>query len=349
MTITLNNIKIDLQPNCNLSEYLNLHPNAAWWKDIITFLEQWSNDTENITIRTSGSTGDPKEMEVRKPFLWVSASKTCDFFNLTNETVGLLCLSANYIAGKMMLVRAMVSGMNLICIEPTNNPVKHIENTIDFAAMVPMQVTKAMQTPDKLNRIQHLIIGGGQVSSQLVEDLKYFKGYSFETYGMTETLSHIALKELTPNKQESFKVFQGININKGYKNELIIDYPELGIYRLKTNDIVELTSNGGFTWIGRSDFVINSGGVKISPEQIEKQINHLLEQPYCFIGLPDETLGEKLVLIIEGEEFNTKELQLELKGILPPYSIPKEIQFIKELPVTENGKIKRKEIRLAKS
>ncbi len=347
MNICLNNINIELTPNIQLDCLQKEFPKAEWWKNIIEFLELWANDSAFVQLKTSGSTGEPKVIEVEKAKLWVSATKTCDFFSLNNTSLGLLCLSANYIAGKMMLVRAMVSGMNLICVEPSGNPTKNLNTTIDFAAMVPMQVKQSLSTTNNLNRIKQLIIGGGQVSSSLISDLSVFRGNAYETFGMTETLSHIALKQLTPNHDNYFIPFNGVYILQGFNNTMVIDFPELGIYKMKTNDIIEINnSTGTFVWKGRSDFIINSGGVKISPEEVEQQIEHLIKQRFCIIGLPNEKLGEEVILVIEGEPYDTTALYIEIKNNLSSYSCPKEIRFIKELPLTESRKIRRKEISL---
>jgi len=344
MKITLNHKEIELSPNVKL-DYLLKGNNDNWWKAIFNFLELWSNESPGIEIKTSGSTGTPKQMLIEKSKMWISATKTCEFFELNEKSTGLLCLSALYIAGQMMLVRAMVSGMNLICIEPSGNPVTEINNNIDFAAMVPMQVQQACDNDNNLNLIKNLIIGGGQVPLSLIKKLSIYKGKAYETFGMTETLSHIALKQLTPTKQNHFIPLPGISINCGYKNELIIDYPELGIYKMKTSDVIELQNNSGaFIWKGRTDFVINSGGVKISPEEVEQEIEQLITQRFCIIGLADEKLGEKVVLVIEGKSFDTEKLQTKIKETLYTYYVPKEILFINKFPITESGKIKRKKI-----
>lgn len=345
MKITLNNQHIVLTPNIQLSELRQQNANATWWNSIVDFLEEWTSNKLTITVKTSGSTGEPKVWEIEKVKFWVSATKTCEFFELNNKSTGLLCLSANYIAGKMMLVRALVSGMNLLCVEPKNSPLNYLHEAIDFCAMVPMQVKSCLNEPKKLNQIKNLIIGGGQVDFSLQNQLKAYKGNAYETFGMTETLSHVALRKVSPISENHFSALSGVSILQGYNNTLIIDYPELGIYKLKTNDIIELKGTSGhFIWKGRTDFIINSGGVKISPEEVEKQIAHLIKQRFCIIGLKDEKLGEKVVLALEGEKFNTSILNEELKKYLSPYTCPKEIMFIKEFPLTNNGKIKRKEL-----
>jgi O-succinylbenzoic acid--CoA ligase len=284
-------------------------------------------------------------MEVGKAQIWLSASKTCDFFQLTENSTGLLCLSANYIAGKMMLARAMVSGMNLICVEPSGNPVKELKIPIDFAAMVPLQVEQSLSQITNLNLIKNLIVGGGQVSNSLTSKLKTYAGKAFETFGMTETLSHIALRQLTPEYQNYFTSFNGVFILQGFNNVMVIDFPELGIYKLKTNDIIEIIDTScRFVWKGRTDFIINSGGIKISPEELESKIAHLIPQRFCICGVPDSKLGETIVLFIEGKPYQTDTLKQKIKEILPSYSCPKKIQFLATFPLTETGKIKRKEL-----
>jgi O-succinylbenzoate synthase len=314
---------------------------ALWWQRIIEFLEKWVDDSSVIALQTSGSTGKPKTIELKKEHLWVSASKTCGFFGLNPSSTGLLCLSADYIAGKMMLVRALYSGMNLLCIEPAENPVKNLESSVDFCAMVPLQVQQSMETPVKFKLIKHLIVGGGPVNSTLIKPLKQHPVKVFETFGMTETLSHIALKQVAPITEYAFTAFPGIRLSVSNKNCLLIAYPEMGILAMETNDVVELHTSSSFTWLGRLDFVINSGGIKIHPENIEKLLEPLIQRPFCLIGKPDEKLGEKAVLVLEGEAFDPVDLMKQIKHLLPRYQCPKEIKFINEFPRTDSKKIKR--------
>lgn len=340
MKIKLNHQLINLK-TADWNELADLNSNAQWWIDIIIFLKEWSSNSLNIEIKTSGSTGTPKLLSVQKKHMIASAQMTCDYFNLNNKSVGLLCLSANYIAGKMMLVRAIVSGMNLICVPPSKNPVKELRQKIDFAAMVPYQVQYSLETPKKFDLIQNLIIGGGKVSFALVQSLKNHSVNVFETFGMTETLSHIALKEIAPSPKEYFQILNGISIKQGSKNELIIDAEHIGIKDLLTTDIIELKSQNTFKWKGRLDFVINSGGIKISPEEIEEKISHLIAQRYYVIGIPHNQLGKQVVLNIESIPFNTIALKSKLQTTLPSYFCPKEIRFTDKFSETESGKIKR--------
>ncbi len=324
----------------NWQKVKNSNP-GAWWQRIVEFLENWADDSPKLKLKTSGSTGKPKTIEVNKTHLWVSAKKTCEFFNLQPNSTGLLCLSADYIAGQMMLVRALYSGMDLLCVEPAGNPVKKLESTIDFCAMVPLQVQQSLETPGKFKLIKQLIIGGGAVHSALIAELKKLPVKVFETFGMTETLSHIALKQLAPITAQAFTTLPGIRLFVSDKNCLQISYPELGIHALETNDMVVLHASNSFTWLGRLDFVINSGGIKIHPESVEKLLEPLIHRPFCLIGKPNEKLGEKAVLVLEGEAFDPVDLMQQIKQLLPKYQYPKEIRFINEFPRTDSRKIKR--------
>lgn len=339
MNIKLNNIEIALTTNIKLDNYKK--PQEQWWNSILAFLEAWANDSPYIKISTSGSTGRAKVLKYKKIHLWNSAEQTCKYFNLNKNSNALLCLSADYIAGKMMLVRAMVSQMNLVCVKPQINPIEQITKNIDFAAMVPMQVQKTAKNLEQLNKIKNLIVGGGKVSDQLVIQLSGYKGNAFETFGMTETLSHIALKQLTPTKQKFFTPMSGVELSKTKDNTLIINCLKIGVNNLKTNDIVEINRKGEFLWLGRTDFLINTGGVKVSPEQIENKISKLINQPFLILGKPDSILGEKIVLLIEGKPMNTKNLFEKIKQVLKQYEIPKQIIFVNKLIRTKTEKIDR--------
>lgn len=346
MDILLNHNKITLTPNIQL-ESLRQQDNADWWQHIVDFLEQWANNSPEVDVFTSGSTGKPKKIKLQKTHLWQSASQTCDFFKLNSKTNALLCLPVNYIAGKMMLVRAMVVKMNLICVQPTANPIKNLDEKIDFAAMVPMQVYRGVENVEKFNQIKNLIIGGGKVSDKLIKKLSPFRGKVFETFGMTETISHIAIKQLIPKKETHFTPLKGVKISQSENKTLIIDCPKIGVNKLKTNDIIEFDNKiGTFNWLGRTDFLINSGGIKIIPELIEKKIEKYISSTFLIVGKGDDQFGEKLILIIQqtDKKNEVNELMEKIKTVLPPKFLPKEIIFVKEIPLTPSGKINRKKI-----
>ncbi|HAM99500.1 MAG TPA: hypothetical protein DCQ26_12905 [Marinilabiliales bacterium] len=343
-TLTLNHQTYRLS-EVDWEAFNQIYPNALWWQAISRFLQKWANASSTITLKTSGSTGTPKLVEVPKKYLQISAIKTCQFFNLDASSTGLLCLSAEYIAGQMMLVRAMVSGMDLICVEPNSNPVLELDQPIDFAAMVPLQVKQSLETPVKLLHVKQIIIGGGTLDAVDSVELSQLPIITYETFGMTETLSHIALKMVAPKKQKFFSTLSGITVSRNGDNQLIIHYPELGIEQLLTNDLVEIINPSTFKWLGRADFVINSGGVKISPESLEEKIAPFISQSFCVIGVPDEKLGEKAILVLEGKSFNTMKLFGQMKQLLPTFHCPKEIRFIENFPLTATGKIQRMELK----
>lgn len=346
MDILLNHNKITLSSNIKL-EGLRKQNNADWWQHIVDFLEQWANNSPEVEVFTSGSTGEAKKIKLQKAHLWQSAKQTCDFFKLNDKANALLCLPTRYIAGKMMLVRAMVAQMNLICIEPSANPIKKLKESVDFAAMVPMQVYQGVEEIEKLNKINNLIIGGGKVSDELVRKLSLFSGKVFETFGMTETLSHIAIKQISPKKENFFTPLSGVKITQAEDKTLIIDCPKIGVNQLKTNDIVEMyNKKGAFNWLGRTDFLINSGGIKVIPELIEKKIQQYISSVFLIAGKSDEQFGEKLVLLIEqtDKKNDTTELMEKIKKVLPQKFLPREIIFVEKIPLTLSGKINRTKI-----
>lgn len=306
----------------------------TWQKDIYSFINDWFSDDEFITSKTSGSTGIPKEIEIPKSAMKMSAEMTGKFFGLNQENSALLCMPVNFIAGKMMIVRAIELKLKLYCVEPKAKISLNFTEQIDFAPMTPMQVENSFE---ELNKIKLLLIGGAPLSDELRTKLLNLETQSFESYGMTETITHIALKETS---KECFTVLEKIKIRKDERECLVIKTPYFE-EEIITNDIVEIKDEHEFKWLGRFDNVINSGGVKLFPEQIEAKLKPFVRDEFIIFSLPDNTLGEKLILIIEGIE--TLNFELETLN-LSKFEIPKEIYFIKEFPRTESGKIKRNEI-----
>jgi len=321
-------------------KYKLLTNNKATISDFERFLEVWNNDSKSIQQQTSGSTGVPKKIEIPKWKMKASAKMTSDFFHLNKSNTSLLCISPNYIGGKMMIVRSLLYDMKLYVADVSSNPIKELEENIDFAAMVPLQVdTILKESPEKLDLIKYLIIGGAPVSLGLEKQLQNRKCIAYSTYGMTETVSHIALKKLD-NKNTPFKAIGKASFinNDG---ELIINSPELKIKHLNTNDIVDLIDNYHFHWRGRKDFVINSGGVKINPEELEQKIKSEIKMnDFIVSSLQDVTYGEKVIIICEEHTFSAIE-HLVNNWCFERYEKPKEIFIIEHLPLTKNGKIDR--------
>lgn len=319
---------------------------------IFSFLNHWFDDNDFVIVRTSGSTGKPKEIRLKKQHMINSAVATGMYFNLPERTSALLCLSADYIAGKMMLVRAMTLGWHLDVVGTDSNPLDGVEQEYDFSAMVPLQVYNSL---DKLSKIKKLIIGGGVVSKELATKLQDVTTECFATYGMTETITHIAVIKLngfdnvTLNTVERshYGVLPNIKISKDNRNCLVIDAPKVSDELVMTNDLVEILSETEFKWLGRYDSIINSGGIKLIPEQIESKLSAVLDCRFFVAGIPDKVLGEKLILVIERDVTSSEERNLIKSSItdlasLSKYETPKKIYFTPEFVETETKKIQRR-------
>ena len=306
--------------------------------DINEFLNEWQNDSDTVWVHTSGSTGKPKPMQVEKRRMEASARITCDFLGLKEGDTALLCMSLDYIAGKMMVVRALTCGLRLISVEPKGCPLW--EGAIDFAAMVPMQVWNLVQqAPERLRQIRHLIIGGGAISDELADALKDIPNYIWSTYGMTEALSHIALRRLNgAERSEWYTPFDGVEVSLNEEECLVIHAPAVHEGILVTNDIAEL-KDGKFRIKGRKDNVICSGGIKIQIEEVEEALRPYLSDPFMIVKKQDEMLGEKAILLTESTDLT--HIEEICRNTLPKYWVPREFLHIDHLPLTETGKPKR--------
>lgn len=306
-------------------------------KEIGAFLLDWQDGNAYLLAKTSGSTGVPKTIRLEKQAMVNSAMATGQFFNLKPKDKALLCLPGSYIAGKMMLVRAMVLGLELDVVTPKNNLSFNEESIYDFAAMVPTQLQNNLNT---LSHIKKLIVGGAQVSNSLVKAIQSLTTKIYETYGMTETVSHIAIKQINGVEEHSkvFKTLPNVSIKQNEKGCLVIDAPMVTSETIITNDIVRLENETAFEWIGRYDNIINSGGVKIVPEQVEEKLKDKINTRFFIASEEDEALGHRVVLIIEGK---TK-IKSEIFESLAPFEKPKKSYFINEFIETSSGKIQRK-------
>ncbi len=332
--------QIQEQHFTNVSEFLNYiqlyHP------DDFIFLQQFLDSrTETITVKTSGSTGTPKTISLSKTAMLASAEATGTFFDLPAGTRALLCLSSDYIAGKMMWVRALHLGWHSIVVPVDSHPMQHTSDTFDFAAMVPLQVQQSLP---ELHRIKTLIIGGAPISYALKQELLQVSTHCYQTYGMTETITHIAVKEISNNpSKQYYKTLPNIQLSVDDRGCLLIDAPLLNPDPIVTNDIVKLISPNTFEWLGRYDNVINSGGVKLFPEQIEALLSPVFDKPFFIAALPDVKLGQKVVLVIESKQ-QIPDLNLQLLEVpLTRYENPKEIRYLPSFVYTKNNKINRKE------
>ena len=339
-TIKLNGI---IYTQKNLGKLLNTNePKDSWHNAIYHFLKNWYDDSDFILSQTSGSTGKPKGIQLAKASMRNSARMTNQFFGLTDDKTALLCLPASYIAGKMMLVRALVGGFNLITVEPSANPFLNLQTPIDFTAITPYQLFHSAESlHSKL--VQKIIVGGGPVTNKLEKLASEIPSALYETYGMTETCSHIALRRFNgAEKSDFFTILNGVNIHKDERECLVITAPHLLDDEIKTNDIVELIDPKSFRWLGRADAVINSGGIKIHPEQVEKKLDGIIPTSYFITSLPDELLENKVVLVIESDTYSSeKELSLinEFGIKLGKYELPKQILYIPEFVYSESNKV----------
>jgi len=307
-------------------------------KEIYSFINDWFNTYDYIVVKTSGSTGTPKRIKIKKIFMKNSALATGTFFNLNEKTTALLCLSPNYIAGKMMLVRAITLGWHLDIVNPSVHPLDGNKKYYDFCAMVPMQAENSLA---KLCRIKNLIIGGAPVNYELYKKLKNTKTNVYETYGMTETVSHIAIKPLSNSDfQTYFKILPDVYISQDNRGCLVIEAPKILDNKIITNDLVKIIDEKHFKWLGRVDNIINSGGIKIIPEEIEQKLVSFLDFRFFVAGLPDKLLGKKVVLICESKP---KKIENIVDDKLTKFEKPKEIFFIKKFIETATHKINRKE------
>ncbi|WP_034059114.1 AMP-binding protein [Lacinutrix jangbogonensis] len=321
---------------------------ASYNNDIGEFLLQWQDKANTIALKTSGSTGIPKTIIIEKQAMVNSALATGAHFNLQPSNSALLCLPAHYIAGKMMLVRALVLGLELDSIEPKSNLEIAEEKHYHFTAMVPLQLEK---NRGKLKSIKTIIVGGAQVSSALKIKLQDLKTTIFETYGMTETVSHIAVKQLNnftslrvgatwQSVVNYFKVLPNINISQDNRDCLIINAPQFSKNEIITNDVVQMHSKNEFEWLGRFDNIINSGGLKINPEQVEEQLKKTIKERFFIASEKNETLGQQLILIVEAEFVTLKPSDFMT---LNKFEKPKNIYVISKFIETSSGKINRKD------
>ncbi|MCW3805891.1 AMP-binding protein [Plebeiibacterium marinum] len=314
-----------------------------WIKPVYSFILEWVSDSAHVMGCTSGSTGKPKTIRLYKKHMIASAAKTVKYFNLSSEKTVLLCLSANYIAGKMMLVRAFVGGFNLLLKEPTGNPLNEIQTKVDFAAMIPMQVTNCLNSICQGDKVGVVIIGGGALNEDIKSGLHNAGTVCYETYGMTETVSHVAVRRVG---EANFRAMPNVLFQVDSRNCLVIDAPDVLNEKLITNDIVDLVSPLEFKWKGRYDNVINSGGIKLFPEEIEKKLSKVLSAACLVSSVEDEVLGEKVVLVVlEGCNINEVKTILSLNTSLSKYEKPKEIVQIPSFPCTDTDKIQRGEVK----
>ena len=317
------------------------------------FAWQWEHGYDSFSVTTSGSTGPPKTMAVSRQQMLISVGLTQQALHLTKQQTALLCLNADFIGGKMMLARGLHLGMDMVWVPPAANPLVDLPKSPDFVAMVPLQLQTALDdTPRLLSGIHAILVGGAPVSMALEEAIRnQVTSPVYSTYGMTETLSHVALRRLNgPEASPDFRVLGDTRIGTDERGCLTIRGTITQQRLIVTNDLVEIIDPHRFRWQGRYDWVINSGGVKVSPETVEREVERILPSagasPRFFVtGFPDERLGERVVLVMESAPASEAAQQRLLQAIaqaVPPYHAPKETHYIRTFRETLSGKIDRR-------
>jgi O-succinylbenzoic acid--CoA ligase len=334
-------------------------PNSDNEASAFNFLRAWLNGERQFQLQTSGSTGIPKKISVTREQLIASASATIQALRLTPGNTALICLNTTFIAGIMMLVRSLVQNLSIILVDPTANPLDGLvhKEDIDFAALVPYQADTIMQQQghEGIGRIKKMLIGGAPLSYSLKESLGQNHSEVYLTYGMTETLSHIALQRISGNEPDGyFTTMPGVSISQDARGCLVIEVPYLA-QPVITNDLVDILSPSTFKWLGRWDNVINSGGLKIVPEEVEGAIEKLLQQfkisSFFVSGTPDEKLGSKLTLFIESTTpIDTKVVLEKIRDHgVSAYHLPRQVIVVPRFERTLTGKVKRTETVLVHS
>ena len=308
---------------------------------LANFLTEWFDEKTTLKVHTSGSTGTPKELFVEKQRMLNSARATINFLGLKKGDTALLCMPLPYIAGKMVVVRALTAELNLLLVTPCGHPLHAISQIPTFAAMTPMQVFNSLEVPEEreiLMQIEHLIIGGGAIDSKMAEVLHTFPRNVWSTYGMTETLSHIALRRLSGTAASHwYTPFEGVTLSLSKENTLVIDAPNVCPEILQTNDIVTFNELGQFRILGRKDNTINTGGIKVQIEEVEAKLHDLLTFPFLITSAPDPKFGEHIVLLAEGN-YPPEEVLQKAFAHLPTYWRPKTTVIVDQLPLTGTGK-----------
>lgn len=316
---------------------------AETYQEIRKIIELWQAKSPEYRVKTSGSTGNPKSILLKRAQLEASAKRSNSFFGLDENSSVLMPLSPHTIGGKMMLIRALVGNYAIHVVEPRANPLEEIDSKsrYSFISLVPYQIKCILEeNPEKLDLFKNVLLGGMGLSTQLEKTLSTLKPSIYIGFGMTETVSHIALRKMG---NPVYEALEGVKLEIS-GDSLVITDSKLGIERMQTNDLVELIDATHFSWLGRADFVINSGGIKIHPENMEQVIDEWIDVPFIIGGIPHETLGEGCVLILEEAlpEEKFEQIRELIREKFGKYAAPKQ-QIVASILKTENGKIRRRE------
>lgn len=329
-----------------LLDYLRNPPSALqdWEQDIADFLADWLSDSASVAVWTSGSTGLPKQLNLRKADMRRSAAASVRYFGLEAGAGMLLAMPVRYIAGKMMLVRALTAGSRLAIRQPVADPFAGLQEEYCFTAVTPHQMKQSLLAGSCTDRIATILIGGEPIQPDLLQSILPLKSKCYASFGMTETITHFAVQSLNQPYEEFFECLPDVKIATSDENHLIIHAPWMQ-EAVQTTDIIQLISPNRFRWLGRADFVINSGGIKLHPELIERKLQNFIHKKFIISQIPDHTFGEVPVLVIESrpEDFPYKLEEINTK--LDKFEKLKSLFFVDTLETTDTGKVNRPAIK----
>lgn len=310
--------------------------------DVAEFRQQWFNSKPYIEAHTSGSTGIPKPVKLLKSDMRISARATNTFFGINKSSTLALPLSLDYIAGKMMAVRAFEAECKLLILPISNNI--QLTEAVDLLAVVPSQIQSILERRETWHHIKHLLVGGAPLSGELSRAFSTTGIKTYIGYGMTETCSHVALRNLSDDRP-IYTAMPDITFDASHEGCLTIKSEKFSWKKLQTRDLVELIDEKHFSWIGRADNVINSGGIKIFPEKAEHLIMDSLKQfpEFYIIGEDHAVWGQCAVAVARCSETEGIEFFNKIKALgLPKGWCPKAVLCVDDFMLTStSGKIRR--------
>lgn len=316
--------------------------------DLARFLLEWQSRSPVVAVHTSGSTGTPKLLEADKRRMACSARRTCAFLGIPEGATTLLAMPLDYIAGKMVVVRALVCGLDLVAATPSASPLAGLASAPFFAALTPMQAFESLKDPataQLLREVRCLLLGGGAITGQLAEALAGFPHPVWSSYGMTETLSHIALRRVDGKAATPwYTPLAGVRLSLSAEGTLVIDDPRVCPQTLVTNDLAQLADDGRFRITGRRDNVIDSGGIKVQIEEVEAALEGHVPGEFCITWLPDERLGEEVVMLGTAP-WGDEAMKACCRPLLPAHWCPRRYLQVDAVPRTQTGKPARAEAR----
>lgn len=306
--------------------------------EVKEFIQQWDDSLNYVEVNTSGSTGKPRTLQLSKSLLAKSAERTITHFNLSPGTKAGLCLSLSSIAGKMMVVRSLLANMELHVLPVNKNPLKDLEMALDFNALVPVQAMNYLDQAQPLSQQGVVLIGGAPLNERQFQRISQYFSQAYQTYGMTETASHVAVRKISHNFKEPYQALEGVTLSVK-EDCLVIHCKEFENGFIQTNDCVQLVGEEAFHLLGRRDFVINSGGIKIHPESVEDRLSTLLNEPCLAMPIPDEVWGESVgIVLLKTGKIPTL---AELKKLYTSNEMPRKFALVDKMITTKTGKIDR--------